>query len=408
MAFWNKLFSNREVKESAVSSALLLSSGQPVWSNRDYGAFAKEAFSQNVIGYQSVNKIAEAVASVRFSVWNGEEEVANHPLNPVLQRPNLSQSWSQFIGEAIGYFMISGNMYLERIDAGNRPRELYAHRPDRMKVIPGPQGVVAYEYKVNGRTVRWDVDPLTGKGPLKHVKTFNPLDDWYGLAPTEAAAYGIDQHNAAMSWMKALLDNSARPSGALLSKGKLGDEQFHQLKTEIEQNYSGHKNAGRPLLFEGDMEWVEMGMSPSDMGIVDVKNSAARDIALAYGVPPQLLGIPGDNTYSNYKEARLAFWEDTVIPIVETVKDELSNWLEADIRPDLDQIPAIVEKRMQLWEMADNSPDLTINESRVLKGFPELEDERGDMLKGEMRVPQQQEPQQKSLNDILGQLAYGQ
>lgn len=406
MAFWNKLFGGTEVKESAVSSALLLSSGQAVWSNRDYGAFAKEAFSQNVIGYQSVSKIAEAVASVRFGVWSGEREVESHPLAPLLRRPNMSQSWSQFIGEAIGYFMISGNMYLERIDAGARPRELYAHRPDRMKVIPGPQGVVAYEYKVNGRTVRWDVDPLNGTGQLKHVKTFNPLDDWYGLAPTEAAAYGVDQHNAAMSWMKALLDNSARPSGALVSKGTLGDEQFHQLKTEIEQNYSGHKNAGRPLLFEGDMEWVEMGMSPSDMGIVDVKNSAARDIALAYGVPPQLLGIPGDNTYSNYQQARLAFWEDTVIPIVQTVQDELSNWLQADIRPDMDQIPAIVEKRMQLWEMADNSPDLTINESRVLKGFPELPDERGDMLKGELRVPQQQE--QKSINDILGQLAYGQ
>jgi phage portal protein BeeE len=35
---------------------------------------------------------------------------------------------------------------------------------------------------------------------------------------------------------------------------------------------------------------------------------AAREIALALGVPPMLLGIPGDNTYSNYQEATRSFW----------------------------------------------------------------------------------------------------
>jgi phage portal protein BeeE len=49
-----------------------------------------------------------------------------------------------------------------------------------------------------------------------------------------------------------------------------------------------------------------MGLSPKDMDFVEAKNGAARDIALAFGVPPMLLGIPGDNTYANYQEANRA------------------------------------------------------------------------------------------------------
>ena len=33
----------------------------------------------------------------------------------------------------------------------------------------------------------------------------------------------------------------------------------------------------------------------------------AREIALAFGVPPMILGLPGDNTYSNFQEANRAF-----------------------------------------------------------------------------------------------------
>ncbi|HEY9817108.1 MAG TPA: phage portal protein, partial [Candidatus Obscuribacterales bacterium] len=218
-----------------------------------------------------------------------------------------------------------------------------------------------------------------GLSDIRHLKAFNPLDDWYGMSPLMAGAYAVDQHNESMQWMQSLLQNGAAPSGAMeLAEGQLTDDQFNRLKAEIDEKYSGSQNAGRPMLLEGGLKWTQMGLSPVDVAIIETKYSAARDVSLALGVPPLLLNIPGDSTYSNYKEARLAFYEETVIPLVHYIRDELNAWLsplfdgvELDI--DLDKIPAIAEKRLELWTMADSSTDLTINEKREIKGYDPID-----------------------------------
>ena len=364
-----------ETKESRTGAAMVMTPGQPVWSARDYRAFADEAYRKNVVAYQAVNRIADAVGSVRWTAWRGKQEFADHPILKLIERPNPAQNTSQYLQSKVGYLMLSGNGYEERVTVGGEVREMYQLRPDRMKIIPGGNGFpVGYQYENAGRKVMFEVDPATMDGDVHHIRMFNPLDDWYGMAPVEAAAYAIDQHNEAMAWMQGLLQNSAQPSGALVTKDgqMLGDDAFNRLKADIDAKYSGAKNAGRPMLLEGGLDWKPMGLSPVDMQIIEAKNSAARDIALAFGVPPQLLGIPGDNTYSNYQEARLAFWEDTVVPLLEWFANDWSQWLgrgEITIKADMDQVPAIVEKRQTLWDMADKATDLTINERRGLKGY---------------------------------------
>ena len=140
--------------------------------------------------------------------------------------------------------------------------------------------------------------------PVLHVKSFHPQDDHYGLSPLTAAASAIDVHNSASTWSKALLDNAARPSGAIVYKGadgqgQLASDQYARLVDELETHHQGARNAGRPMLLEGGLDWKPMGFSPSDMEFHRTKEAAARDVALAFGVPPMLLGLPGDNTYAN-------------------------------------------------------------------------------------------------------------
>ena len=144
------------------------------------------------------------------------------------------------------------------------------------------------------------------RSPDPACQAVPPANDHYGLSPIEAAATAIDIHNTASRWNKALLDNSARPSGALVytsRDGNLTPEQYDRLKAELEQGFQGAAHAGRPLLLEGGLDWKSMSLSPKDMDFIEAKHVAAREIALALGVPPMLLGIPGDNTYSNYQEA---------------------------------------------------------------------------------------------------------
>jgi HK97 family phage portal protein len=372
-----------ETKQSATGAAMVMNPGQPAWSNRDYAAFADEGYRRNVVVYRSVNMIADAVASVVWTLFRGDTEITESPILDLIKNPNPMQSGKQYMRAKVGFLMIAGNGYEEKVEVGGRIAELYQLRPDRMTVVPGTNGFpICYEYKAGLKTVKFLLDEV-GAGDVRQIKLFNPLNDFYGMSPIEAGSYAIDQHNLSMSWVQSLLQNSARPSGALVSKGEqpLSDPQFHKLKEQLEEQHQGAANGGRPMLLEGGLEWQQMGMSPSDMGIIETKYSAARDVALAFGVPPQLLGIPGDNTYANYAEARLAFWEDTVIPLVNMIGEDWNASIAdegTELHPDLDKIPAIADKRMTLWTMADKATDLTINERRELKGFQKIQG--GDVL----------------------------
>jgi HK97 family phage portal protein len=396
MAFFDFL----RTKASAASRTFVTNPNQPRWTPRDYTALAREGYRMNVVGYQAVNRVADAIATIEWEVWKDDKPIEGpHPLKDLWDRPNPQQSRSEFLRANVGFMLLSGNGYTEAAEGvRGRPTELYALRSDRMKLIPNAEGQVErYVYTNNGKKVRWDVDPITGNGPILHMKMFNPLDDFYGMSPIEAGAFAIDQHNESMKWMQALLQNSARPSGALVLKegANIGDEQFSRLQGQIEEQYSGSANAGRPMLLENGLTWQAMGFSPQDMSNLETKYSSARDVCLAFGVPPQLLGIPGDNTYSNYKEARLAFYEDTIIPLLSQVLGSYNPWFAepfdgAYLVPDLDKIPAIAEKRQEKWDMIDKSRELTINERREAKGYAPIETvvptENGNRLLGPERA----------------------
>ena len=382
---FSKLSALFEQKQSATGPLVALQSmGQPVWTPRDYAALAREGFMQNVIVYRCVRMIAESAASVPLRVHQGRGVLDEHPLLKLLQRPNGAQSGSDLLEDWYGYLLVAGNAYLEAVSHDREVLELHVLRPDRMKLVPGADGWPEYyEYNVAGRSMRFHQGE--GQKPILHMSLFNPLNDHYGMSPIEAAAYAIDIHNAAGGWNKALLDNAARPSGALVYGGgdnSLSVEQFDRLKTELENAHQGASNAGRPLLLEGGLDWKPMGYSPRDMDFIEAKWVAAREIALALGVPPMLLGIPGDNTYSNYAEANRTFWRQTVLPLVHRTGKSLCHWLGEsygtgfELKPDLNNIEALAGEREARWQRIAKADFLTLNEKREALGYGPLgEDE---------------------------------
>jgi len=371
-------------KDSAVGGMLSVRNvGQPVWSGRNYRAFAKEGYGQNPVAYRCIRMIAENVAAIPFLAYEGNKEMANHPLLTVLNRANPWQSGAELIDAFISYLKLHGDAFFEAVILDGQLRELYALRPDRMKAIPGRRGYPqAWRYSVESSSsydFQMDLRP-SEQTPIMHLREFNPLNDWYGMSPMEAASFAIDVHNSAGGYNKALLDNSASPSGALVYKaegdgdGKLSDDQFIRLKRELEEKHSGAANAGRPLLLEGGLEWQPMGMSPREMEFVVGKREAAREIALAFGVPPMLLGIPGDNTYSNFAEANRAFHRQTVLPLMDRLCDALSNWIQPTypglrLTYDVDQVEALSVEREAVWSRVEKASFLTTDEKREAVGY---------------------------------------
>ena len=317
-------------------------------------------------------------------VYDGEAELSQHPLLSLLDSPNQRQAGGAFLEALYGHLLLSGNAYLELLDAGEGARELHLLRPDRVQVATDSSGwPVALEYRAGPARRRIALGlGASGEGAsggAMQLALFHPLDDHYGLAPLEAALMALDTHNAAGRWNKALLDNSARPSGALVYAPKDGsnltDEQFDRLKAELTDGYSGANGAGRPMLLEGGLDWKAMGLTPKDMDFIEAKNSASRDIALAFGVPPMLLGIPGDNTYANYREANRAFYRLTVLPLVGKTAKELTAWLgplfgeQLRLWYDPDQVEGLAADRDSLWARVSAADFLTDDEKRQAVGY---------------------------------------
>jgi HK97 family phage portal protein len=250
-------------KRSRVGPLIALhEAGRPVWTPRDYAALAREGYERNPVVHRCVRLIAEAAAQMPLIAKVGTREMPDHPALTLIDRPNPRQGGIAFREMLYGHLLVAGNAYVEAAGVGAEPRELFALRPDRMRLVPGRDGwPEAYDYTVGGETVRFRQDG-GALAPILHLTLFHPVDDHYGLSPIEAAACSLDIHNAASNWHKALLDNAARPSGALVYDGPDGagltDTQFERLKAELEESFQGARNAGRPLLLEGGLDWNQL------------------------------------------------------------------------------------------------------------------------------------------------------
>ena len=180
----------------------------------------------------------------------------------------------------------------------------------------------------------------------------------------------------------ALLQNSARPSGALVIDPKSGtgldEAQFVRLRESIREEYAGPGQAGLPMLLEGGLDWKEMSLSPREMDWIEGKHTSARDVAMVLGMPAQMLGIPGDNTHRNMEEARLWLWEQTIIPLLDFILSDLNWWLaplfgeDLTLAFDLDEVPALVSRRHVLWDKVSLSDFLTVDEKREAVGYEPL------------------------------------
>lgn len=372
-----------ETKASATGPLIASGmAGRVAWTSRDTVTLTRMGFTGNPVGFRAVKLIAEAAAALPLVLQDRERRYDAHPLVSLLRRPNAMQGRAELFEALYGQLLLSGDGYVEAVGAGSgAPVELHVLRSDRMRLVPGADGwPVAYEYTVGARKHRFDVSgPVS---PLCHIKSFHPQDDHYGLSPMQAAAQAMDVHNSASRWSKGLLDNAARPSGAIVYQGpdgsSLSADQYDRLVAEMETHHQGARNAGRPMLLEGGLDWKPMGFSPADMEFQKTKEAAAREIAIAFGVPPMLLGIPGEATFANYQEAHRAFYRLTVLPLATRVAASLGAWLsecvgeEIEIKPDLDQVSALSAERDAQWERIGKAGFLTDTEKRMMLGLPAL------------------------------------
>jgi HK97 family phage portal protein len=335
---------------------------------RNYEAQVRAAYLGNPIAQRAVRLVAESVAWAPVYAQQESEGRAAALATPALLEIVATQ------------LLLHGNAFVHLLQDGDgMPAEAFALRPERVAVEADARGwPAAYLYRVGEARSRIAAQDGLGRPNLVHLKAAHPLDDHYGLGCLGAAAAAVAVHNEAARWNKALLDNAARPSGALIhdseSGAGLSNAQFERLRGELEAQFSGGDNAGRPLLLEGGLKWQALSLTPAEMDFAGLKAAAAREIALAFGVPPMLLGLPGDSTYANYREANRALWRLTVLPMAARILAGLSAalaswWPGLALAVDLDRISALAGERERLWRQVAAADFLSDAEKREMLGF---------------------------------------
>ncbi len=312
------------------------------------------------------------------------EPVPEHVLLDLLAQPNPLQDWTDFIEALGGSYKLAGNSFLDMVgpdDPRKPPSELWLMRPDLTKIIVGDREMPIREYRYG-----------TGVGEPRpperviHFKTWHPTDDFWGMPPLLAAARRIDWSNAAEDWNLSLMRNGGQRAGALKVEHELSEPQRKDLKEWVDTEYMGVDNVGRPLLLEGGMDWMQIAMTPEEASWLAGSEASTRKIAHVLNWPSILLGDSSDRTYSNYQEARKAGILDAVLPFLDMVRNKLNTRLVPRFGDDLlltyitDDIEELQEDRDKLWARLDASVELTFDEKRIAKGYPELEGGHGNVL----------------------------
>ena len=336
----------------------------------DYDRSVRRAYLENPVAQRAVRLVAEGIGGAPLQ--SGDAELA-----VLVKATSAGQSLLETLTSQL---LLHGNAYVQVLkDGAGRPVELFALRPERISVVAGSDGWPSgYAYKVGDKVLTIPLLDEDASPNVIHIKSFHPADDHYGAGCLAAADEAVATHNAAAFWNRMLLENAARPSGALVydpgDGGGLSSDQFDRLKAELASAYAGHANAGRPMLLEGGLKWQALSLSPADMDFAELKAAAARDVALAFGVPPMLLGLPGDATYANYREANRALWRLTLLPLADklfsALREGLVTWFpDAALAIDLDGVPALAEDREKLWTQVGAASFLSDDEKRAMLGL---------------------------------------
>jgi len=367
-------WSSQEAKNAPERLFALSHLAEPAWGKTSPLALMRDGYRGNAVVYRCVRMISEAAASIALNCRPDS-------VSDLLRQPSPEETGQSLFERLYTDLFVTGNAWLEAITpyAKETPQALYGLRADTVRAVHNDKGRLI-AYAVRNRQQERRIRPASdGWLPVLHLRLYDPSDGAYGLSPLVAARKALDLHNGSVAWAKSLIDNAARPSGALIygrEGAHLSDAQFARLKQELSAQHSGALNAGRPLLLEGGLDWRPMSLTPAEMDFRETRHAAAREIALTFGVPPMLLGIPGDNTYATYKEAHLAFWRLTVLPLAQKMAGALRLWLgqrfeKTQITLSLEDVPAFASEREALWARIGNASFLSDQEKRRILGVDE-------------------------------------
>lgn len=282
----------------------------------------EQLYKENVVVYKCISTIAHSISSINFYLINNQNE-RNNAFDTLLTYPNQNQCQESFLDELITIYLIYGQVYCYKTGEGNL-MSIKVVKPNDVEVIKERGVVSKYLYKTDAGVKEITRDALTGECDMLHIHS-SYMDS--NMNPREVIIKSAELYNSINKQMMILLSRSCRPSGILRidRESRVNNDEYDKHLEDVKNWISGNTK-GESLVTTAKFEWKELGLRPAESNFLENKESAAKEIAQAFGVPYILLS-QSEATYANYKEARKHFWEDTILPLAKRIGGELTVWL---------------------------------------------------------------------------------
>jgi HK97 family phage portal protein len=344
------------------------------WVLGDFESFVGEGFNANSVIYSAVMYKAKSVIQAPLRAWVGDAYGQRRPSDPgsplsrLFLKPNSYQSSAEFSMLNVVYLNISGNCFLlmKRLKRGGEPYEVVSLRPDRVRIVPGTGGIKGWLYIPMNRTIE-DAVPILPED-LIHVKLPNPMDPYegmgFGLSPVSPLARSGDVDNNVTAFLKIFFQYGTMTSGILKFDVPLEEEDVQRIKARWREQHGSFENWGDIGVTDQSGTFQRTGLTFQEMGFEALDDRNETRILGPFGVPPILIGARSGlkhSTYSNYDQARTAFWQDTLIPELVLFETEFQLALSSPAEfpaYDVSRVPALrtdvpklVAAAQKLWAM---------------------------------------------------------
>ena len=334
-------------------------------------------------------QVARRIAVKQLAFTGELEEITSHPILDLLARPNgwYQTSYTEFVSAWGLSMLLAGEIFTEPV--GERgdfkaPDELYILPPHELVPERGTEKIPIPSWELSGRSrasFAYSPDPLETE--IYFNKLYNPVSPLRGLSPIEAAVRSIDLNNKAREWNLNFIKNAGVPPGLIM--GEFDETGAQAIRESYEEDIAGAKNAGNIITLSGKgLSYQQLSMDTAKLMWGDVINLTGKETAIVFGVAPEILGDSSNKTYSNYQEARLALYQDRVLPATDFMYQSWnSSWVrrfgdDLVLDYDADQIVAIASDIQRIYDRLKSADFLTINEKRQAVGYEDVDG--GDVI----------------------------
>jgi HK97 family phage portal protein len=339
---------------------------------------------------------AQKLAEIKIKAF---EQLENHPFLKLIENPNPLSSGRELRESSFAYILITGNAieYASVPGAGSR-----AMQPVELWSIPSPcvKPVMSGDRSrpIKSYAISYSFDKEIPLEQITHFKYFNPVSEnngfensFWGYSPLGSSRNIISQKRYADTAQGNLFANMG-PSGIISGNNASGsvqgveltEDQAVAVNDQFRANHMGVHNAGDIIITPADVKWVQIGLSPVDLQILDFNKDLERQIANVYGYPSQLL-LP-DGTIANADVGQNMVITNCVLPLLRKFDDartkKIREWYNDDSLvyiSDTDVYPELEVDKAEMVEWMRKAMVFSQSEIREALGYG-IEVDHNDVL----------------------------